>query len=250
MLRVPTSTSHAAAVARLAALDLPGRVHVGLTASEPVRRLPSAVAGVDALLDGGWPQGRLSEVLGPPSSGKTSLVLTLLAAITRRGEVVACVDLADALHPASIARAGADLQRVLWVRPPSATDGVRCTELLVHAGGFAAVVLDFGMEVPRRLRSHVWPRLMRAAEQSHSAVIVLAPQRVAGSFSALSLGVRSRAALWQPGAWPLFDGFDSLVELTRNKLGAAGQKIVVRARVKSQGSHLYEHEHEHEHERR
>jgi hypothetical protein len=234
---VPTSTSHAAAVARLADLALPGRVHVGLTTSEPVRRLPSAVAGVDALLDGGWPQGRLSEVLGSPSSGKTSLVLSLLAATTRRGEVVACVDLADALHPASIAHAGADLRRLLWVRPPSAADGVRCTELLLQAGGFAVVMLDFGMECPRRLRSHVWPRLMRGAEQSHTAVVVLAPQRVAGSFSALSFGVRSRTVLWQPGAWPLFEGVDSVVELTRNKLGAPGRRVVVHVRVKRRHGH-------------
>jgi hypothetical protein len=208
-------------------LALPGRVHVGLTASAPVRRLPSAVTCVDALLDGGWPRGRVSEVLGPLSSGKTSLVLTLLAAATRRGEVVACVDLADALHPQSIARAGADLQRVLWVRPPSVTDAMRCTELLVHAGGFALVVLDLGAQPPRRLPSHVWPRLMRAAEQSYTAVIVLAPQRVTGSFSALSLGVRARTALWQG---PLFEGFDMLLELTRNKLGAPGRQIVMRAR--------------------
>jgi hypothetical protein len=209
-------------MARLADLALPGHVRVGHTALEPVRRLPSAVAGIDAVLEGGWPRGRLSEVIGPPSSGKTSLVLALLAAATRCGEVVACVDLADALHPASIARAGADLQRVLWVRPPSAADGLRCTELLLHAGGFAVVMLDVGAEVPRRLRSQVWPRLMHAAERSHTAVIVLAPQRVVGSFSALSVGVRARAARWQPGAWPLFDGFDSRVELTRNKLGAPG----------------------------
>jgi hypothetical protein len=201
---------------------LPAHVQVGRTAAEPVRRLPSAVADLDALLDGGWPRGRLSEVLGPPSSGKTSMLLALLAAATRRGEVVACVDLADALHPASVARAGVDLRRVLWVRPPSATDGLRCTELLLHAGGFAVVVLDFGAELPRRLRSQVWPRLMRAAERSHTAAIVLAPQRVTGSFSALSLGVRPRTARWLPGAWPLFDGFDSIVELTRNKLGAPG----------------------------
>lgn len=234
---MPTSTSHAAAVARLATLALPGRVHMGLTVSEPVRRVSSAVGDLDALLDGGWPRGRLSEILGPRSSGKTSLVLALLAAATRRGEVVACVDLADAVHPASVAAAGADLRRVLWVRPPSVTDGMRCTELLLHAGGFTVVVLDFGAEVPRQLRSHVWPRVMRAAERSHTAVVVLAPQRVAGSFSALSLGVRSRAARWQPGAWPLFDGFDSVLELTRNKLGMPGREIEMRARVESQMSH-------------
>jgi len=116
------------------------------------------------------------------------------------------------------------------------------------------VVLDLGVEVPCRLRSHVWPRLMRAAEQSHTAAIVLAPHRMAGSFSVLGLGVRSRAVHWQPGAWPLFEGFDSIVELTRTKLGAPGKQIVVRARVrargKSQESHLYEPEHEHEHDSR
>ena len=206
---------------------MPGRVHLGLTVSEPVRRLSSGVACIDALLDGGWPRGRVSEVLGPLSSGKTSLVLTLLAATTRRGEVVACVDLADALHPESIARAGADLQRVLWVRPPSVTDGMRCTELLLQAGGFGVVVLDLGTVLPRRLCSHVWPRLLRVAEQSDTAVVVLAPQRVAGSFSALSLGMRSRSPLWQRGAWPLFEGFDAIAQLTRNKLGAPGRSASV-----------------------
>ena len=100
---------------------------------------------------------------------------------------------------------------------------LRCTELLLHAGGFAVVALDLGAQLPRRLRSHVWPRLLHAAEQSHTALVVLAPHRVAGSFAVLSLGVRARAARWQPGAWPLFDGFDTIVELTRNKLGAPGQ---------------------------
>jgi len=134
---------------------------------------------------------------------------------------------------------------VLWVRPPSVPDGMRCTELLLHAGGFAVVVVDFGAEVPRRLRSYVWPRMMRAAEQSHTAVVVLAPQRVAGSFAALSLGVRARAARWQPGAWSLFDGFDSVVELMRNKLGAPGRVVALRARVQSPwcpDEHDYAHE--------
>jgi len=231
---VSTSTSHAAAVARLANLALPGRVQVGRIVSEPVRRIPGAPAAVDALLDGGWPRGRLSEILGPRSCGKTALVFRLLAAATRHGEVVACVDLADAVHPASMAGAGTDLRRVLWVRPPSVTDGMRCTELLLQAGGFAVVVVDFGTEMPRRLRSHVWPRMLRAAEQSHTAVVVLAPRRVAGSYSALSLGVHVRAARWQPGASPLFEGFDGVVELTRNKLGIPGRTAALHARVQSQ----------------
>jgi hypothetical protein len=201
---------------------LPGQVHRGLV-PEPVRRLPSGIAAIDALLCGGVPRGRISELLGPPSSGKTALLHTLLAATTRRGEVVACVDLADALHPASIAAAGADLQRVLWVRPPSALDALRCTELLLQAGGFALLALNVGTAVPRSLRSRHWPRLLRAAEQSHTALVVLAPHRLVGSFAVLSLRVQPRIVRWQPGLWPLFDGFESIALVERNKLGAPGQ---------------------------
>lgn len=233
MVSVLASTVHqTSAVARLAKLSLPGRVYVGLTTPEPVRRLPSGCRHLDVLLDGGLPRGRVSELLGPLSSGKTSLVCAWLATTTQRGEVVACVDLADALDPASIALAGADLRRVLWVRPPSATDGLRCTELLLHAGGFAVVVLDLGA-VP--LRRSVWPRLMRAAEQSHTALIILAPQRVAGSFAVFSLALRPRAQRWQRGAWMLFEGFDTRVQIERSKLGAPGKSVVIRARDSCSG---------------
>lgn len=208
---------------------MPGRVHLG-GAPEPVRRLPSGVQSVDILLAGGLPQGRISELIGPFSSGKTSLLLALLAAATRRGEQVACVDPADALHPASLASAGADLQHLLWVRPPSVTDGVRCTELLLQAGGFAVIGLDLAMPLSRPLRSRVWPRLQRAAEQSHTALVVVVPHRIAGSFAVLSLGLRLRNVLWRRGAWTLFEGFDAVATVVRNKLGAPVGSIVIRAR--------------------
>ena len=105
-----STSSHTAAVARLAELSLPGGVQVGWT-PEPIRRLSSGVPPIDALLGGGIPRGRLSELCGPFSSGKTSLLLATLTAVTRRGEVAACVDIADALHPASVAAAGANCPR-------------------------------------------------------------------------------------------------------------------------------------------
>jgi hypothetical protein len=197
---------------------------MGTAAAEPLRRLPSGLQHLDTLLDGGVPRGRISELIGPLSSGKTALLLALLAAVTRRGEVTACVDLADALHPQSIAAAGVDLQRVLWVRPRSVIDGLRCTELLLHAGGFALTVLDLGAPVPRPLRRSIWPRLQHVAEHSHTALVILAPHRVAGSFAVMSLRLQPRQPLWRRGAWPLFEGFETALRLERNKLGTAEAK--------------------------
>jgi hypothetical protein len=223
---VLASASQPSAAARLAALSLPGRVHVGL-APESVHRLPTGVLPLDEVLGGGVPRGRICELTGPFSSGKMSIALTLLAAATRGGEVVACVDPADALHPASLALAGTDLQRLLWVRPPSATAAMRCTELLLQAGGFAAVVLDLGAAPPRPLRSQVWPRLLRAAEQSHTALIIVASQRVASSFAVISLSVQRCAPLWRRGLWTLFEGFETATTVVRNKLGAPGSRTTL-----------------------
>ncbi len=209
-------------------VELPAHVLRGRVLTDAPRRLPSGVDALDHLLGGGWPRGRLSELFGPISSGKTSLLLTSLGTATRNGEVVAYVDTGDALHPESLLRAQAQLQRVLWVRPTALRDAVRCTELILRAGGFATVVLDFGTQMPRGLRAHVWPRLARAAERAHTALIVAAPYRTAGSFAALSVGVRAQRACWLTGHWTLFDGFLLQATLTRTKLGPPGASAVLR----------------------
>jgi len=75
----------------------------------------SGVAAIDALT-GGLPRGCLTEICGPASSGRTTLLLAALAAATRRGEFCAVVDASDALDPHSAAAAGVELERLLWVR--------------------------------------------------------------------------------------------------------------------------------------
>ena len=85
--------------------------------------LSSGIAAINALT-GGWPRGCLTEICGPASSGRTTLLLAALAAATRRGEFCVLVDASDALDPRSAADAGVDLDRLLWVRcgdhrPPS-----------------------------------------------------------------------------------------------------------------------------------
>jgi RecA/RadA recombinase len=75
----------------------------------------SGIPAIDALT-GGLPRGCLTEVCGPASSGRTTLLLAALAAATRRGEFCVVVDASDALDPQSAAAAGVELERLLWVR--------------------------------------------------------------------------------------------------------------------------------------
>ena len=75
----------------------------------------SGIPAIDALT-GGLPRGCLTEICGPASSGRTTLLLAALAAATRRGEFCVVVDASDALDPHSAAAAGVELDRLLWVR--------------------------------------------------------------------------------------------------------------------------------------
>src|SRR5206468_11573498 len=75
----------------------------------------SGIAALDTLT-GGLPRGCLTEICGPASSGRTTLLLAALAAATRRGEFCAVVDASDSLDPHSAAAAGVELDHLLWVR--------------------------------------------------------------------------------------------------------------------------------------
>ncbi|HET9743754.1 MAG TPA: hypothetical protein VFQ00_13475 [Terriglobales bacterium] len=82
--------------------------------SAPERML-TGIAAIDALT-GGIPLGCLTEICGPASSGRTSVLLAVLAQCLRRDEICALIDASDAFDPQSAAAAGVDLGRLLWVR--------------------------------------------------------------------------------------------------------------------------------------
>jgi recombination protein RecA len=91
------------------------------SALTPVQRIirPVVATGIqilDQVLEGGLPVGAITEIVGPECSGRTALVFSFLAGITRTAKVCAWVDVSDALHPASAAVSGVDLDRMLWVR--------------------------------------------------------------------------------------------------------------------------------------
>lgn len=77
---------------------------------------PTGIDAVDALLEGGLPLGALTEIVGPESSGRTSLGLSSIAQLTAAGKVCAWVDVSDMLKPECAAAAGIALPYLLWVR--------------------------------------------------------------------------------------------------------------------------------------
>ncbi len=217
---MPTSTAQRRE--RLAAIQLPGTVRFGSVPTEPIRRIETGIPALDAVLGGGLPRGCLSEIVGAASTGRTAFVGSLLAATTRRGEVTAVVDLPDALHPESLWAVGVDMGRLLWVRPPSPQTSFKCVDVILAAGGFGLVVLDLIGARMHGLPFHVWPRLVRLAKQSRTALVVLAQQRVTGSFSTMSVVLTQARTHWGRPPWRLFDGMTTLACIARNKLGVPG----------------------------
>src|ERR1700740_1101246 len=95
---------------------LVGRGLEGFQQRRDVELQPSGIAELDAVLGGGFPRGSLGELCGPASSGRRSLAFSFLAQATERQEACAYVDVCDSLDPMSLAAAGVELPRVLWVR--------------------------------------------------------------------------------------------------------------------------------------
>lgn len=84
--------------------------------------VPTGVSEIDTLLESGVPIGAITEMVGPESSGRTAIALSLLRHLTHGGRVCAWVDVSDTLSPESAAAAGVNLSRLLWARcgvPPS-----------------------------------------------------------------------------------------------------------------------------------
>jgi hypothetical protein len=155
--------------------------------------------GIELLL-GAFPAGRLSEIVGPWSSGGSSLLLALVARATVSGHHVALVDGADTFDPASAVAAGADLSRLLWVKCGGRLRAAfSAADLLARCPGFALVALD--LCEPSLIRREPIPpalclRLRIAAEQSDTVLVLRVPHRLAGSAAALAVSVRRLGSHW------------------------------------------------------
>ena len=180
-------------------------------ATRPPTTVPTGIAHVDALI-GGVPRSSLTEISGPPSSGRTALELALLASLTAKGEACALVDAEDAFDPASAEAVGVDLRRLLWVRCGGLEQALRATDLLLGAGGFSAVVVDLAGIPPRTLRRvplAYWFRFRRAVENTPTVLALVSEEPCARSSTSLALRLDAEGACWgetsvlSPFAFPL-----------------------------------------------
>jgi recombination protein RecA len=208
---------------------LEGRFPSALTpAPRTIREVASTgIDEADALLEGGLPVGAISEITGPASSGRTSLVLAFVARRTAEERVCAWVDSSDSFDPESAAATGVNLRGLLWVRcggeglcsptfaPEPRREGVACnfnhiqpklraerkpwtrldqalraTDLLLQAAGFAAIVLDLGDVAPEhasRIPLATWFRFRQAADRTRCSLIVIGQAGYAQSSAAVAL---------------------------------------------------------------
>jgi len=158
--------------------------------------LSTGVTEVDALT-GGIPRGAITEIFGPRSSGRTSLLYSALAYATAHDEICALVDTSDVFAPSAAATAGIDLERLLWVRCAGNLEhAFKATDLLLHAGGFGLLVLDIGdvaAKDARRIISSWWYRFRRTVENRATAIMVISEEACTRSCAAVTLELHGNA---------------------------------------------------------
>ncbi len=164
-------------------------VRLGDATHLQVEVIPTGSLAIDLALGvGGLPRGRVTEIYGPESSGKTSLCLSVIAEAQKMGGVCAFVDMEHALDPVYAQRLGVDTDNLYISQPDTAEQALEITEALVRSGAIDVVILDsVAALVPRaelegemgdshvglqaRLMSQALRKLSGAIKQSNTAVL-------------------------------------------------------------------------------
>jgi recombination protein RecA len=176
-------------------------------------------------LVGEIPRGAITEIVGPASSGRMSLLYSLLAAASSEEEFCAILDAEDTFDPASAAAAGVRLSQVLWIRCGGIVEHVlKSADMLAQAGGFGLIAIDLSgisARVIQRIPLAAWFRLRHAVENTRTALLVVAQQIHAYSCSALKIELRRDRTLWRGPisqslpAGCLLDGFEATARCIR-----------------------------------
>jgi recombination protein RecA len=177
--------------------------HLDWQARPALETVPSGIPGIDL------PRGSLTEIYGPESSGRATLLLSILAEATARQESCVLVDAEDTFDPVSAAAAGVHLPHLLWVRSShDAEQALKAADLLVHGGGFGVVALDLGSTPPataRRISLTSWFRLRRAVEHTPTVLLSVARYSNAKTCASLQMECVRESVHWSgsmPGSMP------------------------------------------------
>ncbi len=162
---------------------------LGSSEKQLVDAIPTGSIALDLALGvGGIPRGRITEIFGPESSGKTTLCQHVLAEAQRRGGVVAFIDVEHALDPTYARNCGVNVDELLVSQPDTGEQALEITETLIRSGGVDCVVLDsVAALVPRaeiegemgdsfmgiqaRLMSQALRKLTGAVSRSNTALV-------------------------------------------------------------------------------
>jgi recombination protein RecA len=154
-----------------------------------VEAIPTGCLALDLALGiGGIPRGRITEIFGPESSGKTTLCQHIIAECQKLGGIAAFVDVEHALDPAYAARCGVNIDELYISQPDTGEQGLEITEALVRSGAVDVVVVDSvaalvpqaeiegdmgdaHMGLQARLMSQALRKLTGAIKRSNTAVI-------------------------------------------------------------------------------
>jgi recombination protein RecA len=125
--------------------EYPGSIRsLGDKVGEAIPVIPTGLYSVDyhVLGVGGIPRGRITEVFGTPSGGKTTLCLRAIAEAQRMGELAAVIDAEHALDPTWAAVNGVDVDKLFVSQPDSGEEGLRIAERLIETASFGIIVID------------------------------------------------------------------------------------------------------------
>jgi recombination protein RecA len=168
--------------------------------------------GIPAVDQYGIPKGALTQLCAPPevSSGRTAVLFSLMAQLTKEGSFCALVDAGDCFNPAAAERSGIDLNHLLWVRcrrPDQMRakmlvpleQAFKAADILVQNGGFGLIAVDLA-SIPeaelRRVPLTTWFRFARVVEKTDTALVFLVSYPAARSCAGLTLQMQATQAGW------------------------------------------------------
>src|SRR5437867_10965884 len=118
-------------------------MQLGAASSADVQGISTGALSLDIALGGrGLPRGRIIEIFGPESSGKTTVALHAVANAQKQGGVAAFIDAEHALDPSWAKRCGVDLESLLVSQPSNAEEALKIAEMLVKSNAVDIIVID------------------------------------------------------------------------------------------------------------